>query len=163
MTWQDAGIVFTLLLGIWNLYAHLRDSKRTSFINTVTSERVKWIQSTREAISNLCGRSHYWVMTQDEISQEDSNAVRKEIDQLRALVKLKLNPGEPPSMKVIDLVDQMEHYTHLSQEVEMKRILNDIVSTSQVLLKEEWDKVRLEAVEGDLRKKPPKKRDTASK
>ena len=51
MTWQDAGILFTLLLGIWNLYAHMRDNKRTSFINTVTSERVKWIQSTREALS----------------------------------------------------------------------------------------------------------------
>lgn len=154
MTWQDAGILLTFLLGIWNLYAHMRDNKRTSFINTVTSERVKWIQSTREALSNLCGRTHYWVMTQDEISQEDSNSVRKEIDQLRALVKLKLNPGEAPSKKVIDLIDQMENHTHSSQEEQMKRVLNEIVSASQVLLKQEWDKVRLEAVHGNLRRRP---------
>ena len=94
MTWQDAGILFTLLLGIWNLYAPLRDNKRTSFINTVTSERVRWIQSTRDALSELCGRTYYWAMTQDDLSQKDSNKVRKEIDQLRILVKLKLNPGE---------------------------------------------------------------------
>ena len=51
---------------------------------------------------------------------------------LRALVKLKLNPGEAPSRKVIELIDQMETYTHSSQEAKMKRVLNEIVSASQV-------------------------------
>lgn len=153
MTWQDAGILFTLLLGLWNLHAHLRDNKRTSFINTVTSERVKWIQSTRDAISTLCGRTHYWVMTQDEISQEDSNAVREDIDRLRTLVKLQLNPNEELCQRLILLVDQMLKHTHKTQEEAMKNLLNDIVTTSQQILKAEWDKVRAEAIHGDLRQR----------
>lgn len=101
MSWQDMGILLTFSLGLWNLYAHMRDNKRTSFINTVTSERVKWLQATRDAIATLCGQTHYWVMTQGEFSKDESNAVRKDIDRLRNLVKLQLNPSEDLSKRII--------------------------------------------------------------
>jgi hypothetical protein len=151
--WQEAGILLTFLLGVWNLVYNFRNSKRTSFINTVTSERVKWIQNTREAISTLCGRTHYWVMTQDEISQEESNQVRKEVDKLRLLVKLQLNPKAEKDIEIMGLIDEIEKYTDKHHEKEIKELLGNIVKKSQFMLKEEWDKVRDESVHGDLREK----------
>jgi hypothetical protein len=41
------GIVLTAILGAWNLANNYRLSRRTAFINTVTAERVKWIERLR--------------------------------------------------------------------------------------------------------------------
>jgi len=153
MTWQDAGILLTFLLGAWNLVSNLRNSKRTTFINTVTSERVKWIQNMRESISTLCGRTYYWVMTQDELSPEDSNAVRKDVDRLRMLVKLQLNPKGTLDNELIRLVEEIPKVTHKLHETQLKSLLDEIVRKSQLLLKEEWDKVRDESIHGDLRRR----------
>jgi hypothetical protein len=153
MGWQEAGILLTFLLGVWNLIYNFRNSKRTTFINTVTSERVKWIQNTREAISTLCGRTYYWLMTQNEISQEESNSVRKEVDKLRLLVKLQLNPKSDGDIEIMNLIDEMPKYTDKHYEKEMKDLLSKIVTKSQFLLKDEWDKVRDESLYGDLRER----------
>ena len=52
------GVLVTFILGIWNVVANWRSSRRTAFINTVTAERVKWLGTLRENISashNNCG------------------------------------------------------------------------------------------------------------
>lgn len=153
MGWQEAGILLTFLLGAWNLVYNYRNSKRTTFINTVTSERIKWIQSTRDAISTLCGRAYYWLMTQDEISKEESNSVRKEIDKLSLLVKLYLNPKASKDVEIMNLVDQISKYTDKHYEREMTELLSQIITKTQFLLKDEWDKVRDESLHGNLRQK----------
>jgi hypothetical protein len=153
MDWQPFAIFGTLLLGIWNLVYNYRNSKRTTFINTVTSERLKWIHETRDAISTLCGRTYYWVMTQDQISPEESNNVRKEIDKLKLLVKLYLNPKSNKDINIMKLIDKIPEYTDRHRAEEMKKLLKNIVSKSQFLLKDEWDKARDESVSGDLRLK----------
>lgn len=153
LEWQEAGILLTFILGFWNLVYNFRNSKRTTFINTVTSERVKWIQNVRETIATLCGRTYYWLMTQDELSKEESNQVRKELDELRLLVKLHLNPMAKKDIDIMNLIDEIPKYTGLQYEKEMKKLLADIVLKSQYLLKGEWDKVRNESIHGDLREK----------
>ena len=42
MEWQESAILLTFLLGVWNLIYNFRNAKRTTFINTVTSERQLW-------------------------------------------------------------------------------------------------------------------------
>ncbi len=54
------GVILTFLLGVWNIVNNYRTSRRTSFINTVTSERVKWIEKLRENISTFCGLTYTW-------------------------------------------------------------------------------------------------------
>lgn len=90
-------------------------------------------------------------MTQDEISADESNQVRKEVDKLRLLVKLQLNPKAEKDIEIMGLIDQIPKYTHKHYENEMKELLAKIVSKSQFMLREEWDKVRDESVHGDLR------------
>jgi hypothetical protein len=49
------GILVTLVLGVYNAVQNYRSSRRTTFINTVTSERVKWIEKLRQSISTFYG------------------------------------------------------------------------------------------------------------
>ena len=53
--WYAPGIVVTFILGVWNIINNYRINNKTAFINTVTSERVKWIGKLRENISRFCG------------------------------------------------------------------------------------------------------------
>jgi len=92
-------------------------------------------------------------MTQDEISKEESNNVRKEVDKLRLLVKLQLNPKSDKDIEIMNLIDEIPKYTDKHYEQNMKDLLSKIVSKAQFLLKDEWDKVRDESVHGDLREK----------
>jgi len=55
-----AGVLATFILGIWNAVANWRSSRRTAFINTVTTKRVKWLGTLREYISTFCRLSHTW-------------------------------------------------------------------------------------------------------
>jgi hypothetical protein len=92
-------------------------------------------------------------MTQDEISQEESNSVRKEVDKLRLLVKLQLNPKSATDIEIMNLIDEMPEFTDKHYEKEMKDLLGKIVTKSQFLLKDEWDTVRDESLHGDLRER----------
>ena len=38
------GIIATFALGLWNIAKNYRLSKKTTFINTVTNERIKWME-----------------------------------------------------------------------------------------------------------------------
>src|SRR5271167_314603 len=87
-----SGIIFTLLLGIFNAFQNYQNSKRTTFINTVTSERVKWIEKLRQSISTFCGLAHYWRFSTEPGSIEQRAKI-EEIDKLRHLIALQLNPN----------------------------------------------------------------------
>jgi hypothetical protein len=47
------GIAVTLLVSVANLLYSLWNNKRTSFVNTVTASRLKWIDSLRDKVSEF--------------------------------------------------------------------------------------------------------------
>ena len=148
------GIVATAIVSVWNIINHYRVNQRTSFINTVTSERVKWLDKLRENISDFCGLTYTWSMSNVEGKPEEFELVSK-CDKLRFLIRLQLNPkeinGEPnPDKKIEELIAKMPELTHESKQEELKDALDQMIITSQELLKEEWEKVKAEAKSGDL-------------
>ncbi|BCR04529.1 hypothetical protein DESUT3_15980 [Desulfuromonas versatilis] len=149
------GIVITGFISIWNVINHYRLNKRTSFINTVTSERVKWLDKLRQNISSFCGLTHTWAMT-DVKGKPEEFELLSQLDKLRYLIRLQLNPqvidGEPNSDKKIEqLIAKIPDLTHESQQNELKTALNELITTSQILLKHEWEKVKAESKRGDLK------------
>ena len=50
-----SGVVLTFVLGVWNLVVNHRNTRKASFINTVTAQRVKWIEQLRQDIGAYCG------------------------------------------------------------------------------------------------------------
>jgi len=153
MTALGFGVVVTFLLGIWNLVYNYRNNRRTSFINTVTKERVLWIGTLRTNVSKFCGLTHNWVKSQLPGTDREQD-VLIQIDELRYLIRLQLNPSSEASLdreiekKIKDVVDLC---VPTPDQDRVTKALDSLTETTQRLLKEEWDKVREESKRGDLR------------
>jgi hypothetical protein len=147
--------VVTLLLGIYNAIQNYRNSKRTSFINTVTSERVKWIEKLRQSISTFCGLAHYWRFSTEKGSEDERKKI-EEIDKLRHLIALQLNPRGSIDKEIQRLVGEIVSMSSGDRQVgkdEYRKHLETLTEKTQELLKVEWEKVKEEAVRGDLSRK----------
>ena len=146
-------IAVTFLIGLTNIVYNIHINRRTTYINSVTAERVKWINALRENVSEYAGLTYNWVISDVEEGSEESKEILKKIDYLRILIQLQLNPTEPLSQKIIEWIDEISYSTHESQKEQLKKNLRGMVADVQCLLKEEWDKVKDEAEEGRLPKK----------
>jgi hypothetical protein len=149
------GILATLLLGLYNAVQNYRNSKRTTFINTVTSERVKWIEKLRRSISTFCGLAHYWRFSTVKGSDDEREKL-EEIDKLRHLIALQLNPHgaiDKEIQKLVgDIVSMSSGYCQVSDD-DYRRHLETLTEKTQQLLKAEWEKVKEESIRGDLSRK----------
>ncbi len=143
------GILVTLFLGLWNLIINYRNSRKISFINTVTSERVKWIHNFRQNISDFCGLTHTWSLSGLEGKPEELEYITK-IDNLRHLIRLQLNVHEELDQKIEQLITKIPDLTHESRINDLKEAINELIVNTQLLIKQEWDKVRAESKRGDL-------------
>ena len=61
-----AGVMVTLVLGIWNAIANHRLNKRTTFISAVTSQRIEWMEQLRQDVGAFCGLTYHWAHTDFE-------------------------------------------------------------------------------------------------
>lgn len=146
------GIALTFLLGLWNLINNYFQTRKTSFINTVTKQRVEWLERIRQDVSRFCGLTHTWVFSSLEGKPEEFE-VLKELDQLRHVIKLRLNPDDTPDRKIRALIDKIPDLTHESKHEELKLALKELTDETQTMLKNEWEKVKLESEKGNLSKK----------
>lgn len=144
------GIGLTFIIGLANIIYNIHINKRTTYINSVTAERVKWINALRDNVSKFIGLTYNWVIGDVVEGSDESKAMLKEIDQLRILIQLQLNPDEDLGREIISWIAKASEHTHESQKEQLKEVLRGMVSDVQKLLKEEWDKVKNEAENGRL-------------
>ena len=78
----SVGIILTFILGVWNSVNNFRLARRTAFINTVTTERVRWIEKLRDNISAFCGLTHTWRRSEWDNKTEELKLL-KQIDKIR--------------------------------------------------------------------------------
>lgn len=142
-----AGVVVTLFLGIWNLFANFRSGQRNMFVNTVTSQRIKWIEQLRQDISSFSGLIYHWAMTDLQDTKEEQQII-KEIDRLNHVIRLRLNPAGTHDKTIERLLSEIPRHT--SDQAKIKELLEQLTVTSQALLKEEWEKVKAESKQGPL-------------
>ncbi len=143
------GLVVTLALGIWNAIANYRSSRRTTFINTVTSQRIKWIEQLRQDVSAFSGLTHTWCFSALEDKPQEYRGL-KEIDRLRHVIRLRLSPARVHDQKIDKLIEEIPNLTHESQREKLVNALSELTRTTQLLLKEEWEKVKAESKRGDI-------------
>lgn len=146
------GILATFALGIWNIAKNYRLSKKTTFINTVTNERIKWMEKLRNNISEFCGLTYNWCMATPE-EQENNKESLEKIDRLRHLIRLQLNPNDQHDKKIENLIHEIPKLAvpGRSKEEELKEKINELIEQSQCLLKLEWERVKEESRRGDLK------------
>ena len=114
-----SGILVTFSLGLYNAVQNYRSSRRTTFINTVTSERVKWIDKLRESISTFCGTAYYWRFSTLKGSPEEKQkmALSENLTE-RPLLRNFLHPlnrEEPTLVTAIRLAGDAEEVTGVSE------------------------------------------------
>ena len=138
------GVVVTLVLGLYNL----RHNKRTAFINTVTSERVKWIAKLRENISKLYSLSDKWY----RLPQQEWGEMFREIEHLKFEIRLQLNRNDPEDQELERLLERLPNPRQSMTEEQFTILREALLSTSQDMLKREWEKVKQEAEKGNVSK-----------
>jgi len=143
------GILFTFGLGAWNLIVNYKTSRKTSFINTVTSQRIKWLEQLRLDIGAYCGLTHTWFYS--GLADSDiEHDVLKEIDRLRHVIQLRLNPNGELDQKIQKLIQDIPNLTDHSKKPQLDKAIQDLVDLSQAMLKAEWEKVKAESENGNL-------------
>jgi hypothetical protein len=145
-------ILLTFLIGLWNLVLNYRTTRKTGFINTVTSQRVKWIEQLRQDISSFSALTQHAASRNLREGQQEDEALR-EIDRLHHVIRLRLNPDGIHDQRIEQLIAEIPNLTPASHRDRLTQALEELTVTSQKLLKEEWDKVKLEAEHGNLKKK----------
>lgn len=146
----QAGVVVTLVLGLVNLYFNLRTAKRTAFVNTVTSERVKWISKVRDNVSTLCSLCDQWMLHR---TQDSTPELQRKIEHVKNEIRLQLNPNDEEDRDIERLLARLPSWTNSMTPEDYWKLQATLVTATQAMLKREWDKVKDEAARGDLRSK----------
>lgn len=143
------GIFATFVLGIWNLVQGRRSARKASFINTVTAQRILWLEKMRQDVATFVGLTHTWAMS-GMVGKDAEPAMLKEIDRLRHVIRLRLNPDDSTDVEIASLIKEISDLTHEFQHEELLATLEKLTVATQKMLKAEWDKVKRESKDGDL-------------
>jgi hypothetical protein len=138
-------IGLTFLVGVFNLILTFQNVKKTTFINSVTSSRIKYIQELRENISKFCALVNSYNYRISNLTHEQSWELHKEADELKFLIRLYLNPDDEYwDNKIINHIDQII----LKTDKNPTESINELVTITQYLLKLEWEGAKRESEVG---------------
>lgn len=140
-----AGIGLTFIVAVTNLVIIVRNSKKTTFINSITTSRIKYIQDLRSNISQLCSLVISYKQRISKLSYEDHFALLKEVNGLKYLIRLHLNPtDEYWDNKMLELTNDIV----IKDDVDPTQKIEELIVITQFLLKLEWEGVKMESEKG---------------
>ncbi|MBN9653270.1 hypothetical protein J0K78_03250 [Halobacillus sp. GSS1] len=149
------GIGISVLLGGLNYFS----TKKGVYINTVSAERIKWINKLREHFSDYSNMVYIYANAVEdynnkEIAPEEFNEknLNDDIVYKTTMIELYLNPTEKMNLVLMDLHTIMlqtlrEEFCELSYEFYYD-LHEDLEYLQQVILKSEWKRLKLESKKG---------------
>lgn len=161
------GIILSFGVGFAGVWISIRNTRKTSFINSITSARIKYIQDIRNAVSEFCGLVYSYNATLAErqqlvsISPEEELAKKKDLweiqkkyDHLKYLIQLHLNVEDDYFDKIIiGLLDEIIAKTDKNPSGKIR----ELIIVMQYLLKLEWEGAKLESQVGIVSKRAKKR------
>jgi hypothetical protein len=147
------GISVSLVVGFTGLYISFLNSKKTIFINSVTSSRTRWIEIIRNTIAEYCGLSRqiYCSTTEEKLKKLEK------VEQLKILIKLQLNRNDPFDSSIMEKVDSISKHFYDEFPTEMDVEIEKLINLTQDLLKLEWEGIKEESKKGNLSRREKKK------
>ncbi len=176
-------VVLTFIGTMITIYYTRSNLKTTKYIDTITSERIKWLETIRNEVTNIVTNIHFTLKVYSEDIQniergtmdpEDdpyaqieaqeryfdtttSSALgqRKEIwsqshfIKYLNLFKLRLNPEEDNN--IIEIINYFikfyaeSEYKSAKEILEAREKIDLLITQTQKLLKQEWEKVKKES------------------
>jgi hypothetical protein len=141
------GIGMTFFVGVFNLVITFKNARNSTFINSVTSSRIKYIQELRESISRFCALANSYNNRLSKLKYEQLWELHKESDTLKFLIRLYLNPEDDYwDSKIMALTDDIM----LKSGKDPTQPINELITITQYLLKLEWEGAKRESEVGIL-------------
>jgi hypothetical protein len=138
------GIAVTFVVSVANLVYSLRTNQRTIFVNTVTSSRLKWIDSLRDKVSEFIAVSARLAESTHPSGEVKSITLQR--DTLFHQIVLHLNPLDEEDQKIKTLADHVcELATHHDRTREFPVALAELRDVTGAYLKKEWNRVKAES------------------
>lgn len=103
------GIAVTFVVSVANLVYSLRTNRRTIFVNTVTTSRLKWIDSLRDQVSEfiaVTGR-----LSDHSTPPEKAGELLLQRDTLLHQIALHLNPQDSEDQRINVLASRAQELT----------------------------------------------------
>lgn len=142
-----AGIAVTFAVSVANLIYSLRTNRRTIFVNTVTTSRLKWIDTLRDEVSEFIA-----VTTRlGDISTppDKRTGMLLQRDTLLHQIALHLNPVDLEDQRIKTLAIRARE---LSEQGDVKKelpaALIELSDATGNYLKREWNRVKNESKGG---------------
>ena len=149
------GIFLTFIVSTASLLITIFYSRKTTFINTVTNSRIKYIQDFRRSVSNYLGLLRiYQSLKSDEKRSEKNIEILKSIEISKFQVLLFLNPENQTWDEYILIeIENLHNIIVTSPEInpnsdDLNKVIEKFVVSVQYLLKLEWEGAKLESKKG---------------
>lgn len=133
-----------LITGFYSIY----HSKKTTYINAVTTARIKYMDNLRNHIAEFCGLTLHFSLT--PLEENEKQQIIKKIDQLRFTIKLHLDRKNSFDIKVIEKINSIPNLTDPKKINELEKNLDKLTELTQDVLALEWNGIKLEASKGKL-------------
>jgi hypothetical protein len=145
-----AGIGLTFLVSLANFFYSLWSNKRTSFVNTVTTSRLKWIDSLRDKMSEFIAVTSRLSDKRVLLAEGGRGDLLLHRDTLLNQIVLHLNPRDPEDQRIRKLVDDVRRLTDQGDPAEhLSHALDELRDATADYLKKEWNRVKVESTEGN--------------
>lgn len=146
--WVTISTLITALTALLTGVYSILHSRKTTYINAVTTSRLKYIESLRNYISQFCGLILYTANNQfDETHKKE---LSEKINQLRFTIKLHLNRKNAFDKKLLEQLDSIPNFSAHDKTEELTLSINQLINYAQDIFSLEWDGIKLEAAKGGL-------------
>lgn len=141
------GVLATLLTSLAGLIHGLTSGRKKTFVATVTAQRIKWIGKVRANIARIFSLFEVCAAT----PAYENSPRQRAIEELVLKTRLQLNIGDPEDERLNELLKQLPIWDSPISREQFAGLKDEILFTTQVMLKREWEKVKDESLYGDLR------------
>jgi hypothetical protein len=138
------GIAVTFVVSVANLIYSLRTNRRTIFVNTVTSSRLKWIDTLRDEVSEFIATT---TRLSDKSLPPDKRAdLLLQRDTLLHQIVLHLNPVDSEDRRIKALATQIRETSEKGDDTQdILAALIELRDATGNYLKKEWTRVKDES------------------
>jgi hypothetical protein len=124
----------------------LWSNKQASFVNTVTSSRLKWINSLRDKVAEFIAVTTRISDRKHTVENSGAATLLLQRDTLLHQIILHLNPRDPEDQRIHTLIDHVQEITDQSDGYdELSDAITQLRNATGDYLKKEWNRVKKEA------------------
>lgn len=144
------GIAATFLVSVAALVHSLQNDRRASYVNTVTSSRLRWIDSLRDKVAEFIATTSRLVSRRESgLRDSKSEELLLQRDILEHQIALHLNPEDPKDQRIKTLAESVCQLTDSGGTASaISDTLNQLRDATAIYLKKEWNRAKQESVGG---------------